>query len=196
MRTDASATAAVWIGADTDGSRRATAQHKERLRVPPLPFLRERLRAQGGTAGTDFDTRSLAELCRRQCEVVNAWDHWNVRHPSGGVTVVALARVSNAGCAMFGGPLTEWTQESMLQFHMYGMPSDSYDCRVEDVRQVAQPTCLEMRKYWRSGAWEACKINRSCPLFTGVWREDAGGVGIADAAGPMKSKFIIFYIYL
>ena len=177
---------AVWICAHRDDAVRATdgggGGTRRRLRVPPLPFVREQLVRHGGA---DFDTRALSRLSSGP--PLDAWAMWDM--PAGvGFPVMALARVSNHGCHFANGLLTAWDSQSHLQLVMHGHPADAYSVAVDDLRQASGPLALQMRR--STNARQSCMsgISATQPLFRGAWGADAGGVGAHEAhdAGAVR----------
>lgn len=164
-----------------------------RLRVPPLSFVRERLREHGGMG---FDEVALAELAADRRSVRTAWDHWCEGVPQPGLPIMCLARISSRGCAHACGPLAAWHRESMLQLMMFDYPADAYDIVVEDVAEVSAATCLEMKRRIMGSRWQPATPKADKPLFLGMWDDSgtaaAGGIGISNPCSTCNMRMRIF----
>ena len=111
---------------------------RPRQRLPPVAWLREKLRAAGGAS---FDAETLAALGGGRKEQLR-----RVGDSDAQVVVNALVRVTATECAYEVGPLTPWHREGELLRKYFDDPLDCYELRITDMRQVCEPVSMVLKR--------------------------------------------------
>ena len=161
----------VWLGSFLDGSSRVRPPHADagtkRVRriLEPADWLCDRLQQQGGK---DFHKDVLFSF--------------QTAIPSDELKVCALLRISDRSCVFEQGPLTNWDCEANLQRMYYGLPSDCYSLRIEDVHECVDDISINHKRSRVCGLGGLSRIDRNHPLFLAHWGGVPGNDGDSQSS--------------
>ena len=135
---------AFWLASYTDGAvrHRPLPTGRQQLTVPPLNWVRSRLRKHVGSSERLF----FYQLSARS-DLLNVFNCSGVNPVGkGAAPVTALVKVTHAGGCHEQGPFTAWSEECAAQHLMLGQPQDAYIILITDCRQCIQLRQLLFRK--------------------------------------------------
>ena len=148
---------AIWLGAYPDGCVRHGTGRRERLRLPPDPWLRQLLTEVGGASTDMIALRALGGGFRDGWAGTNRDLH----------NVWLLLQVRPA--QQYSSPLTPWSKEAQIQREYHGRPRDCYTLDVTQVCALATPVLLHHRCLRRQHGHRVVGVRPSQPLLIGAW---------------------------